>query len=133
MDIVQRCYTGIETRNDVLWFDPDLPDALKKLNLHIHYRGHSMAVELTHNCLRVMSKHSIAKKIQIGFKGEVFDLSAGEMKEFPLKNASYVFGKSLISLPFDEIVSSEVPENQKPDSYGKKIHRSLKDEYASRR
>src|SRR5262249_10515104 len=28
VDIVQRCYTGIVTRNDVLWINPCLPDAL---------------------------------------------------------------------------------------------------------
>ena len=25
VDLVQRCYLGIETRNDVIWFDPSSP------------------------------------------------------------------------------------------------------------
>lgn len=82
IDIIQRCYTGIETRNEVLWFKPHLPETLKSLALRIHYRGHSLKLHFTHETLRIASQHSIAKPIYIGVRGQIYKLLAGEVKEF---------------------------------------------------
>lgn len=90
VDIIQRCYTGIEMHDDVLWFNPDLPENLKKLAFHIHYRGHSIQLELTHKKLILTSRHSTAKQIKIGFKGKKYDLSPGETREFDLEQIQKV-------------------------------------------
>ena len=37
VDLVQRGYTGIEARQDVLWLNPSLPKELARLQLKIHY------------------------------------------------------------------------------------------------
>lgn len=84
VDIIQRCYSGIEPKRDVLWLNPYLPESLKRMRFHIHYRGHSIEIEMTHSLLRVISKFSVEKGIKIGFRDEIFDLDAGEIKEFPL-------------------------------------------------
>lgn len=87
VDIIQRCYTGIETRNDVLWFKPHLPEAVRSLHQRIHYRGHSIELELTKNTLQVSAQRSLAKPIHIGFHGKVFQLNAGEYKTFDLEES----------------------------------------------
>jgi trehalose/maltose hydrolase-like predicted phosphorylase len=38
VDLVQRCFTGIETRGDVLRLNPYLPEGLRRLALNIRYR-----------------------------------------------------------------------------------------------
>ncbi|MGA8165507.1 MAG: glycosyl hydrolase family 65 protein [Waddliaceae bacterium] len=86
IDLVQRCYAGIEPKGDVLWFNPCLPDSLKRLRFHVHYQGHSIEIEITQTRLKVTAKYSVAKRIWIGFSGQTFALNAGEKQEFALDN-----------------------------------------------
>jgi len=39
VDVLQRCYTDIELRGDVLWLGPRLRKALRRLRLFVRYRG----------------------------------------------------------------------------------------------
>ncbi len=84
VDLVQRCFSGIVPQGDTLSFDPFLPEDLQCLCFHLHYRGHSIEVEITQSTLKITSKYSIARKIWIGFKGQKYKLSAGEKHEFKL-------------------------------------------------
>jgi len=40
VDLVQRCYAGLETRGDTLWLNPCLPDDLKEVQFNVRYRQH---------------------------------------------------------------------------------------------
>jgi trehalose/maltose hydrolase-like predicted phosphorylase len=54
VDLLQRGFTGLETRGDVLGLDPYLPDALTGLRFRIHYRRHpDVAVSVTHDTVTV--------------------------------------------------------------------------------
>ncbi|WP_086862247.1 glycoside hydrolase family 65 protein, partial [Amycolatopsis lexingtonensis] len=44
-DVLQRCYTGLETRGNTLRLHPHLPDALTRLDFDLRYRGHWLHVE----------------------------------------------------------------------------------------
>jgi alpha,alpha-trehalase len=90
VDIVQRCYAGIEPRRDALWLNPCLPEALERMRFHVHYRGHSLEMEITRERLRIISKFSMEKEIQIGFKDETYSLQPGDVKEFPLTEKSVI-------------------------------------------
>lgn len=90
VDIIQRCYAGIEPRKDALWLNPALPESLRRMQFHVHYRGHSLEIEISHAKLRVISKFSMEKGIKIGFNKETFELQPGEVKEFPLSEKSMV-------------------------------------------
>ncbi|MGA6924649.1 MAG: glycosyl hydrolase family 65 protein, partial [Desulfosarcina sp.] len=46
VDQVQRCYTGIVIRGDVLWLNPCLPEELACLCLQVRYRGYFLGIEL---------------------------------------------------------------------------------------
>lgn len=89
VDLVQRCYTGLEMRNDVLWFDPCLPDELLQLRLRIRYREHLLGVEVTQDTLKVVSRKSNVAPIQIGFRGEIKALKGGETLELTLPVTSH--------------------------------------------
>jgi trehalose/maltose hydrolase-like predicted phosphorylase len=41
VDLLQRGFTGLETRGDVLGFDPFLPDALGSMRFRLRYRRHT--------------------------------------------------------------------------------------------
>lgn len=49
LDILQRCYTGLDTRGDVLWFNPVLPDELGSLDLRLSYREQLLDVHVDHD------------------------------------------------------------------------------------
>jgi alpha,alpha-trehalase len=84
VDLIQRCFTGIEMRDDVLWLNPLLPKGLRRLGLQLHYREHSLEVTMTHQTITIRGLPCRAKVIKIGFKGQVHELAACDTKEFQL-------------------------------------------------
>jgi alpha,alpha-trehalase len=84
VDLLQRCYGGVEARGDVLWFDPALPDELPALGFLLHYRGHRVDIAIARDRLRVGVLPALAAPIRVGFGGEVVELSGGASKEWPL-------------------------------------------------
>lgn len=85
VDQLQRGYTGIVTRGDVLYFNPCLPDDLSRLKLKIRYRSHFLEVEMTSEFLRVSSILSGEEPFKIGVYDQIYDLLPGSGREFSLK------------------------------------------------
>lgn len=54
VDLLQRAFTGLETRGDTLGLDPYLPDALTGMSFGLRYRGHpEVEVSIGHDTLTV--------------------------------------------------------------------------------
>lgn len=83
VDLLQRGYLGIETRQHVLWLQPQLPRELTRLRTRLRYRQGTLAVEVTHECLKIQVVHCPLQTVRIGFGGRVMDL--GENDEITLK------------------------------------------------
>jgi len=84
VDLIQRCYTGIETRQDRLQLNPRLPGDLQELRFDIVYREHCIDLVITHSRLTVRMRPCTAKPIKIGFRDEVVELKEGDIVEFDL-------------------------------------------------
>jgi alpha,alpha-trehalase len=84
VDLVQRCYTGIETRQDRLQFNPYLPNELKKVQFDIMYRQHWVNVSITSNQLTVSTRPCAAAPITIGFREKTAELKPGDTLKFDL-------------------------------------------------
>ncbi len=84
VDIVQRCYPGLETRGDVLWFDPKLPTELTRLRFDIEYRHHRIDVEIDRDRLRLFSQPQDIEPIKVGYRDSVQTIAPGEAIEFDL-------------------------------------------------
>ncbi len=84
VDLIQRGHTGIETRGDILYFNPCLPTELTRLAMCIFYRGHSLEVEIAKGKLRVYSRTGRAPSIKIGLKSKVYRLKPGDTIEVEL-------------------------------------------------
>jgi alpha,alpha-trehalase len=84
VDLVQRCYTGIETRQDRLQLNPFLPDELKKVQFDIMYRQHWVNVRITFDRLKVSTRPRAVAPIRIGFRDDTFELKPGDTLEFEL-------------------------------------------------
>jgi alpha,alpha-trehalase len=85
LDLVQRGYTGLVVEENVLSFDPALPDEVPRLDLQLYYRGHHLRVALDHACLRVSAPASGLGAVSIACQGRRHRLHAGETATFELE------------------------------------------------
>ena len=84
VDLIQRCYTGIETRQDRLQLNPYLPSELKELQFEILYRQHWLDLTITQSRLTLKARPSTATPIKVCFRDKLIDLKADETIEFDL-------------------------------------------------
>jgi alpha,alpha-trehalase len=84
VDLLERGYTGLEARGDVLWFNPAIPEEIRALEFRVHYRGHRLQVRITPEVLHVSTIPSEVAAIQVGFRDEVVELLPGTTKEWSL-------------------------------------------------
>jgi trehalose/maltose hydrolase-like predicted phosphorylase len=77
LDLLQRCYAGLEIREDVLWLNPQLPTELRRLDFTVLYRGQLVELQFEDGCVTVASQTSSGAPISIGIQGTVTELEAG--------------------------------------------------------
>ncbi|MGM0376154.1 MAG: glycoside hydrolase family 65 protein [Bacteroidota bacterium] len=82
VDMIQRCYTGLEIRGGILWINPQLPREIKGFNMRIRYRGHWIWLHFTQSKVEVSFEMGRSPQIQIGFIDKVYELGEGDRKEF---------------------------------------------------
>jgi alpha,alpha-trehalase len=78
VDLVERAYVGLEIRDDVLWFDPDLPLEVETLRYALLFRGHWIDVEVDGDRLSVGHRRSAAGAVTVGLGGRTELLKPGE-------------------------------------------------------
>ena len=86
MDIIQRCYTGLEARNDILYLNPSLPRELQRITLKLHYRGQWIYIKIYTDRIILKSQTTNVDAIDVEVKGERFTFSCGEVKEIHYSN-----------------------------------------------
>lgn len=78
VDILQRCYSGIEARGDVLWLNPLLPDELSTLEFDVAYRDQWLTVSIDHAELKIQSVPCDAAAVTIGVGDRTHSLAPGQ-------------------------------------------------------
>ncbi len=84
VDIAQRCYAGIEAREEVLWFNPLLPKEIEALEFNICYRGVCLRVRITADLLTLSSEPGEAKPIRVNVADQFHDIPPGTTEVFEL-------------------------------------------------
>jgi HAD superfamily hydrolase (TIGR01509 family) len=84
IDLLQRCYTGLELRGDALRFHPALPDELRRLSFQLRYRNHSLSLDLTASTLTVASAPGAAGPITIVVDEQRVELEPGGQRSIVL-------------------------------------------------
>jgi alpha,alpha-trehalase len=87
VDLLQRCYTALELREDVLWLNPRLPEGVRRLELLVRYRTHTLQLAITRDTLEVSAAHCEMPSMKIGLREQVYELRAGEQQTFALSRA----------------------------------------------
>ena len=86
VDILQRCYTGIETRAGALWLDPCLPSQMDNLVMRFRYRNHVLVLRLARDKLKLASRKHDSAPIRVCVQGREYLLGGGEVLEAELKD-----------------------------------------------
>jgi len=84
VDMVLRGYSGMEIRENVLWFNPRLPEEITSISFHLRYRGNWMRVYISHEKISIKFKEVWAGPVKIGIGGETISFNKKEQKEFIL-------------------------------------------------
>jgi HAD superfamily hydrolase (TIGR01509 family) len=79
VDLLQRCYSGLDIREDAIHLNPRLPDELPRLRFEIAYRGHRLELDITHEVLSVRSRPATAPPIDLHVVDAAFTLHPGTM------------------------------------------------------
>ncbi|WP_309230640.1 trehalose-phosphatase [Nocardia sp. SYP-A9097] len=85
VDLVQRCFTGLEIRDDRLIFNPCWPEAMAALSFPMCYRGHRLSVRIDATTLEVSADPGLAYPISIQCAGRTESLSAGHAVRIALE------------------------------------------------
>ncbi len=78
VDLLQRCFTGLEIRAGRLIFNPRWPRALSALSFPMVYRGHRLTVRIDADHLEIGSDSIGAPRIEIDCRGHRVQLAPGE-------------------------------------------------------
>lgn len=102
VDLVQRCFSGIEVRDDVIWLLPHVPSKIKFMNLRIRFRGHTILIQFLEGQCKVKIERSWLVPGKIGFQGSVHEFKEGDEFTFYLatyqqRKESIIWSQSLVA------------------------------------
>ena len=84
VDLILRCYTGLETRDDVLILHPTLPPELDRVHFQLNYRGHGISTELTPSTLVLQLQTRAVPPIHVQVDDQPVTMHAGHTYRFHL-------------------------------------------------
>ncbi len=93
IDLIQRCYSGLEYREDALWLHPQLPEQVECISFSLQYRSHWLDVYLTREALRLKSEGGKEEHITVIVDGESYEFEKGKEKTFAINHAGVVDGE----------------------------------------
>lgn len=87
LDIVQRCYTGLVIRDNILWLEPKLPESMNSLTFNLRYRKQSLRIKITQKEARISAQQALAEPVRIGFRGRTHNLTDHQELVFPINGS----------------------------------------------
>jgi trehalose/maltose hydrolase-like predicted phosphorylase len=82
VDLLQRCFAGLETRHDALWFNPHWPRRFGRLEFSLQYRGRPMDVVVSGREVQVSAVPGPYGPVRVGCGDRVLTLHPGESVRF---------------------------------------------------
>lgn len=90
LDLMQRCYVGLEYQEDQLRFNPSLPENLKRIKFRLIFRGCWIRVEVSRTQLRLVRDGGQETPVQIRVGDNPYLLQMGDTLEFELHDGQVV-------------------------------------------
>ncbi|WP_323385000.1 glycoside hydrolase family 65 protein [Streptomyces calidiresistens] len=83
VDLLQRCFSGLETRGGRLVLNPFWPEALGTLEIHLRHREHSLRLRINGDRIEIGSADGTHRPIRVVCRGRTAELRPGETIRFP--------------------------------------------------
>ena len=83
VDLMQRCFTGLETRSNRIILSPHWPEALGVLAIPIHYRGLHLHLRVSGKGVIISVDPRDAAGVEVECRGRVVQLMPGTTVRFP--------------------------------------------------
>ncbi|WP_019971546.1 trehalose-phosphatase [Mycobacterium sp. 141] len=83
VDLMQRCFTGLETRGNRIVLSPHWPESLGALGFPIHYRGHHLYIRVSGLGAEVSVSPRDLPPVTVECRGRVERVAPGHMVRFP--------------------------------------------------
>lgn len=84
VDLVQRCFTGLEVRDDALHFDPVMTDRLRSMKLKLRWKTHWIDLALSGGELTLRAHPGWPHPVPVMVRGAKHTLQPGEQRSFTL-------------------------------------------------
>ncbi len=84
VDILQRCYTGLEFHDDTLYLNPHIPENLPQLSMKIKYRGNWFEIDMTSKSMTINCDRCELAATKISFQDKIHLLKPGKSMTFEL-------------------------------------------------
>ena len=84
VDLLLRCYGGLATHDDTLWFDPNPPSEVGSTRFDVFYRGQRITVTQSPGHLRLSLCPCSAAAVRVGIGDEVRLLAGGDTWDHPI-------------------------------------------------
>lgn len=82
IDLLQRCFTGLELRRDRIVVGPLWPTALGRLTFTFRYRGHRLRISAAGRSATISAEPGDAPPVIVESRGDTRELAAGGTVEF---------------------------------------------------
>ncbi len=82
VDIVQRCFTGLEVRDYTLGFDPRIPERIGTIRLRLYLREAWLQVTASNQMVSIYVEPGRAPAIPVAVRGELRELRPGDRHDF---------------------------------------------------
>lgn len=86
VDILQRCYTGLEFHGDVLFVNPSIPRGLPRLSMSIKYRGNWLDITVTPEVMTIAASPCDLQPTKVSFQDTLYQLVPGQALIFDLSD-----------------------------------------------
>jgi trehalose 6-phosphate phosphatase len=87
VDLVQRCFAGVEIRGDALRFNPHWPGRFGALELGLYYRGRPLTAHVSDREVWVTADTGPGEPVRIAAGDEALDLWPGQTVRLRLPQA----------------------------------------------
>jgi trehalose/maltose hydrolase-like predicted phosphorylase len=84
VDLLQRCFSGLETRQDRLLLNPYWPERLGVLTLSVRYREHPLLLRISGPRVEVSAGAGLHRPVEVTCRGQTATLTPGSTLRFPL-------------------------------------------------
>ena len=85
VDVLQRCFTGLETAGNTLRFNPTWPEQLGTLAFAMRYRDQHLTVRINNVSVFISAEPGKAPPIRVHCWGQTRTLSPGDSAEFVVR------------------------------------------------